>query len=166
MGSAKIVKLVTYSLLVSILAYIMVAVLLALFYFQQTGWSSIDEGIFFFLLHGLTLGLSGFDWLGDFYTIAVLVPWLSSTLVLVLLLHFFHGRAPRRRLFAGLSICIYYFANWLSLIIEKIVLYGGIRGDIDYTGYLTLLIWPIAGFGLGYLSAIIVEKLIKTEFAD
>ncbi|MFC1914202.1 hypothetical protein ACFLXF_02895 [Chloroflexota bacterium] len=103
----KIAKLAAYSLFVSILAYIMAAVLLVIFFIQQMGWSSIDIGIFSFLLNGLTLGLSAFDWWGGFYTIAGLVPWLGSALVLVLLLRFFRGgsaaeipvcRAERRNL--------------------------------------------------------------------
>ena len=166
MVDVKIVRLVAYALFVSILAYIMAAVLLAVFYVQQMGWNSIDGGVLLFFINGLTLGLPGFKVFEDFYIATSLIPWLSSTLVLVLLLRFFHGGTPRRRLFAGLSICVFYFASWLALIIEKMVLYGGIRGDIGYTGYLVLLIWPIAGFGLGYLSAIIVEKLLKAEFAD
>jgi hypothetical protein len=94
-----------------------------------------------------------------------LVPWLGSALVLTLLLHWFNGEKKRRRLLGGLSIFVYYFAVWLSLIIEELIRYGGtIRGDTGWFGYLMFLIWPVAGFGLGYLAAIIVERVLKPEF--
>jgi len=163
----KVIKLVAYSLFVSILAYIMAMVLLAVFYIEQTGWSRIGSGIFLFLLHGLTLALSEYEWWGGFYTIAGLVPWLGSTLVLTLLLYWFDGGVNRRRLLGGLSISVYYFAVWLTLVIEELVRYGGgIQGDIGWLGYLMFLIWPAAGFILGYLSVVIVEKVLKPEFAE
>lgn len=142
------------------LAYLMAAVLLFIFSVAQTGWSRIDNDLVTVLPSGLTLALSEFKWWGDFYYLAILVPWLGSTLVLALLLHWFNGGARRRRLLGGLSVLAYYFALWLSIIIPLLVRYGWhIRGDMGYADYLAFLLWPVCGFGLGYLSATIVERV-------
>lgn len=160
-------KTVKYAFFTCTIAYLIAAVLLFIFSIEQTGWNRIDNDIVTFLPSGLTLALSELKWWGDFYYLAILVPWLGSTLVLVLLLHWFNGEAKRRRLLGGSSICVYYFAGWLSLIIEELVRYGGhIRGDIGWFGYLTFLIWPFIGFGLGYLATTIVERILKPHFMN
>jgi len=160
-------KTVKYAFFTCTLAYLIAAVLLFIFSVAQTGWSRIDNDIVTFLPSGLTLALSEFKWWGGFYYLAILVPWLGSTVLLVLLLHWFKGEARRRRLLGGLSVFAYYIVIWLSLVIEELVRYGGeIRGDIGYIGYLMFLLWPVCGFGVGYLAAILVERILKPQFAD
>jgi len=160
-------KIFKYAFLTSTLAYVIAAVLLFIFSVEQTGWSRIDNDTVTILLSGLTLALSESKWWGNLYYLAILVPWLGSTLVLVLLLRWFNREVRRRRLFGGFSIGVYYLAVWLSLVIEELVRYGGhIRGDIGYVGYLMFFIWPVAGFGLGYLAAILVERILKPQFTD
>ena len=149
--------------LTSTLTYGIAAAILAIF-FAASGFSGGYFGRD--LVTGLTLMLSEFQWWVEVYYLAFIIPWLGSTLVLALLLYWFNGGTRRRRLFGGLSIFIYYFAIWLSLIIEELIRYGGgIRGDTGLLSYIMFLIWPVVGFGLGYLSAIIVERVLKPEFA-
>ncbi|MFH1647152.1 MAG: hypothetical protein ABID71_05675 [Chloroflexota bacterium] len=160
-------KTIRYAFITATLAYLAAAVLLTVFYLEQTGWSRIDNETGTFLISGLTLGLSELKWWGHFYPLAVLVPWLGSTLVLALLVRYLDGSVPRRRIFGGVSISVYYLANWLSLIIEELVKYGGtIQSDMGYSGYLTLFIWPAAGFGLGYLAAMIAGKIVPGQVPD
>ena len=160
-------KTVKYAFFTCTLAYLIAAILLFIFSVEQTGWSRIDNDIGTFLPSGLTLALSELKWWGDFYYLAILVPWLGSSLVLVLMIYLFRGEARRRRLLGGLSVFAYYIVIWLSLVIEELVRYGGeIRGDIGYIGYLMFLLWPVCGFGVGYLAAILVERILKPQFAD
>jgi hypothetical protein len=160
-------KTIKYALFTCTLAYLIAAFLLFIFSIHQTGWSRIDNDIVTFLPDSLTLTLSESRWWGDFYYLAILVPWFGSTLVLNLLLHWFNKEARRRRLLGGLSILTYYLAVWLYLVIEELVRYGGhIRGDIGYAGYLMFLAWPAGGFGAGYLAAVVVERTLKPHFID
>ena len=107
----------------------------------------------------LTLMLSDFQWWGYLYQISFLVPWLGSWGILLLLVHRFDGEARKRILLGGLSIFIYYFAMYMVFIIHGLI-HGW--GDI---GYQILWLWPIIGFGLGFASAAIVEKIVKPQFA-
>jgi hypothetical protein len=62
---------------------------------------------------------------------------------------------------------VYYIALILVFAIGKLVSNWGYiavhQGDIYY---LLLLIWPLAGFGLGYLSAWIADKIVKFSVSD
>ncbi len=103
------------------------------------------------MLELLTLMLSEF--VGDFYYLAFLVPWLASSCVLTLLIYRFNGGARRRVLFSGFSIFVYYFAMWLVILIYGLI-YGW--GDIAYD---LIWLWPLFGFGFGYAAATIVERI-------
>ena len=157
-------KILRYAFFTCTLAYLIAAILLVIFFAIEG--ISVDY-IVRDLLTGLTLALSEFSWWGAFYYLSFLVPWLASSLVLVLLIYGFNGGARRRQLLGGLSICVYYIAMILVFAIGRLVTFWGQievhPGDI---GYLLLLIWPLGGFGLGYLAATIVERVLKPQFAD
>jgi len=162
-------KTVKYAFFTCTLAYLIAAVLLFIFSVAQTGWSRIDNDIVTFLPSGLTLGLFEFKWWGGFYYLAILVPWLGSTVLLVLLLHWFKGEAKRRRLLGGLSIGVYYFAMIMVYFIDKMATWWGhiIPPDfLDILFYLMFFICPVCGFGVGYLAGFIVERILKPQFAD
>ncbi len=110
-------------------------------------------------MSGLTLGLSEFRLWGDFNYLASLVPWLGSSLVLTLLMRWFNSESKRRRLLGGLSIFAYYFVMFLVFIIMGLIVGWG---DIAYS---LLILWPLVGFGLGYLAVVIAEKVLKYKFA-
>jgi hypothetical protein len=152
-------KIFKYAFFTSTVAYLMAAVLVFVYSIAQTGWSRIDSDIGTFLPSALTLALSEFSWWGDFYGLAVLVPWFGSVLVLALLMFWLDGGARRRRLLGGLSVGVYYLSMFLAFIIEALI---GYWGDIAYS---LLAIWPFAGFGVGYLAAFIVDKIMKPQFA-
>lgn len=151
-------KILKYAFLTGTIAYFIAAVVIFILSVSQTGWSRIETGET--IVSALTLGLSEFGWWGNFYYLAVLVPWLGSTLLLALLLFWLDGGEGRRRLFGGLSIFAYYLAMWLAFVFHMII-FG--RGDVAYP---LLLIWPVAGFLLGYLSAIITDKMIESPVRD
>ena len=150
-------KLFKYAFFTCTLAYLIAAILLVIFFAIEG--ISVDY-IVRDLLTGLTLALSEFSWWGAFYYLSFLVPWLASSLVLVLLIYGFNGGARRRQLLGGLSICVYYIAMWLVFVIHGLI-YGW--GDIAYD---LIWLWPLFGFGLGYLAATIVERVLKPQFAD
>jgi hypothetical protein len=152
-------RIFKYAFFTSTVAYFLAAFLLFVYFLASTGWSRIDSDIVTAFPSFLTLTLSEFRWWGDFYGMAVLVPWLGSALVLALLIFWFNGGAKRTRLFGGLSVGVYYLAMFLALIIEALISYWG---DIAYPA---LAIWPAAGFILGYLAAFIVDKIMKPQFA-
>ena len=157
-------KLFKYAFFTCTLAYLIAAILLVIFFAIEG--ISVDY-IVRDLLTGLTLVLSEFSWWGAFYYLSFLVPWLASSLVLVLLIYGFNGGARRRQLLGGLSICVYYIAMILVFAIGRLVtLWGQIEVHPGDIGYLLLLIWPVCGFGLGYLASIIVERVLKPQFAD
>ena len=151
-------KTVKYAFFTCTFAYLLAVTLLFIFFAEQAGWSRIDNGIVTSSLSGLTLALSEFEWWGDFYYLAFLVPWLSSSLVMIFLMQQFKGGAGQRRIFGGLSIFAYYFVMFMVFIIRGLA-FGW--GDI---GYDLLWLWPVVGFGLGYLAAIMAEKLLKPRF--
>ena len=150
-------KTIRYAFLTCTLAYVLAAILLVIF-FAVEGINV--EYMIKDLLTALTLALSEFTWWGNLFYIAFIVPWLASSLVLVLFIHRFNGGAKRRRLLGGLSVFAYYFAMVLVFIIH-----GLVRGWGD-VGYQFFPIWLIVGFGLGYLAATIVERIFKLQVAD
>jgi len=105
------------------------------------------------MLSALTLMLSEFSWWGDFYYLAFLVPWLASSLVMVLLMIWFNRGARRRRLLGGLSVFAYYLA-----MVFVFIIHGLIRGWGDIA-YGLIWLWPLFGFGFGYAAATIVERI-------
>jgi Na+/H+ antiporter NhaC len=160
-------KIVRYALLTCTIAYFIAAVLLFIFGFSQTGWSRIDSDTGTFLLSGLTLALSEFQGWGDFWYLAVLVPWVGSSLVLALLMYRFNGGTKRRRLFGGASIAVYYVIMLLVFAIGRLAAsWGQIDINPGDVAYLLLLIWPVVGFILGYLSAIIADRIVKFPVSD
>jgi hypothetical protein len=155
-------KSAKYALVTGTIAYLMVGVLLFLFGISQTGWSRIDSDAGIFMADSLTFMLSEFQGWGDFWYLAVLVPWLGSSLVLALLMHWLGREAKRRRLFGGASIAAYYVVMLLVFAIGKLVTsWGHIDVNPGDVAYLLFLIWPIAGFGLGYAAATIADKIIE-----
>ena len=112
------------------------------------------------MLSFLTLMLSEFSWWGDFYYLAFLVPWLASSCMLTLLIYRFNGEARRRALFTGFGMFVYYFAMCLVFLIHGVI-HGW--GDIAYG---LIWLWPLCGFGFGYVAASIVERVLKPQFAD
>ena len=105
----------------------------------------------------LTLMLSVFSWWGELYYLAFLVPWLTSTCILALLMNRFNRGLRSRALLSGLSVFIYYFAMLLVFIIHGLV-FGW--GDVAYS---LIWIWPVVSFMFGYVAALIVEKGFKVE---
>jgi len=151
-------KTFRYAFLTCTLAYLIAAVLLFIFSVGQTGWNRIDSNTVMTLTSGLTLALSEFQWWGSFYYLAILVPWIGSSLVLVILLYLVSAGFRLRRLLGGLSVFAYYLAMFLAFIIH------GLTSGWGDVGYYLLWLWPVAGFGLGYLAATIAEKILKPDF--
>jgi|GEM_PF-2757304 len=153
-------KTLKYAFFTGTIAYFIVALIIFILSVSQTGWSRIDSETGRYVVTGLTMMLSEFEWWGTYYYLALLVPWLGSTLLLALLIYGFYRGTKFRRWFGGLSIFAYYMAMWLAFIFEG--LFHG-WGDI---GYVILLFWPVTGFLLGYLSAIITDRIVKLPMAD
>ena len=153
-------KNLKYAFLTCTLTYAIGALLLFIFSVAQTGWSRIDSDTGTCLASGLTLALSEFQWWGDFWYLAVLVPWLGSSLLMVLLMTRFNYGAGRRWLLGGTSIFTYYLVMILVFIIH-----GLIEGWGDI-GYGLFPLWLIIGFGLGYLSAVITDKMVEFRVTD
>jgi hypothetical protein len=109
------------------------------------------------MLHFLTLGLSDFSWWDNFYYLALLVPLISSFLVLTMLLYRIGGGSGRRLMFSGLSIFLYYFAMWLAFMVHGLIVGWG---DVDYA---LIWLWPILGFFVGVFASAIVEKVFRPE---
>jgi hypothetical protein len=153
-------KAFKYAFLTCTIAYFIGALALFVFSVSQTGWSRIDSDTGRYILTGLTMMLSEFEWWGHYYYLAFLVPWLGSALLLALLLYWFGRKVEWRRWLGGLIVFTYYIAMWLVFIFEG--LFHG-WGDI---AYIILLIWPVAGFLLGYISAIITDKIVEFPVRD
>ena len=153
-----------FAFITSTVTYAIAAAILAVF-FAATGFSGGYFGRE--LVTGLTLMLSEFQWWGEVYYLAVIIPWLGSTLVMAVLLTAFTSDAGRRRLFGGTSICVYYVAMILVFAIGRTVSsWGNIEVNPGDIGYLLLLIWPIIGFGLGYLTSTAAESIVKLNVLD
>ena len=136
-------------LLVSLLAFVLFSTL-----FHGAYESIIDNRG---MLGFLTLGLSDFSWWGNCYYLALPVPWITSSLVLIVLLYGIGGRSTRRLIFSGLSIFVYYAAMWLVFMVYGIF-FGW--GDMAYD---LIWLWPICGFFVGVAVSAIVEKVFRPE---
>jgi hypothetical protein len=160
-------KTCRYALLTCTIAYVIIAIVLFLFGFAQTGWSRVDSDVGVFLLGSVTLVLSEFPFWGSFSGLAILVPWLGSTLLLMVFINLFADTLKKRRVFAGTSIGIYYLVMMLVFIGGKIITnWGRIDVNPGDIAYALFLIWPLGGFGAGYLSALITDKILKKQFTD
>jgi hypothetical protein len=152
-----------YAFFTCALAYLMAAVLLAIYL-------AVEGGISVFLdVLTVTWMLPHVSrWWSELYYLRFLLPWLFSSLVLVLFLYLFKSQARRRRLLSGFSVAAYYLVMLLVYIIDKLATWWGHIQPIDIWDilyYLMFLIWPAVGFGLGYLAAFIVERIWKPRFA-
>ena len=90
-----------------------------------------------------------------------LVPWLGSTLLLVLALLIFglEGGAQRRRLLGGLSLGVVFLAVLFWSFMQNLVQWH--HANVSPTTAIFLL----ASFGAGYLAAFIADKIMKPRFA-
>ena len=87
-----------------------------------------------------------------------LVPWLGSTLLLVLaLLIFGLEGGTKRRLLSGLSLGVVSLAVWLWDFMQDLIQWH--HANVSPT----TAIWLLACFGAGYLAAFIVDKIVKPE---
>ena len=155
------VKTIKYSLVTCFIAYVMGAIALFIFNMSELGWSGIDKQGAGFIVNMLTLGFADYPGWGDLWYLAVLVPWLGSSLVLALFLTW-RGKDKWRWLWGGLSVAIYYIVRLLVFAIGKlIVFWGNIDVHPGDFAYALLLIWPAGGFILGYLAATITDRIIK-----
>lgn len=160
-------KKIEYALLTCFIAYLIAAVATFLFSITQSGWSQIGNDNVTFMMNLVVLGLSDYPWWGGFWYLAVLVPWLGSSLALALLLIRPARTAGRRWQWSGFSVALYYVVILLVLGIGKLIAFwGNIEvhpGDFIYA---LLIVWPIGGFVLGYISATITDKIIKIPAAE
>jgi len=89
-----------------------------------------------------------------------LVPWLGSTLLLVLaLLIFGLEGGTKRRLLSGLSLGVVFLAVWLWSFMQSLIQWHHVNVSPANA------IWLLAGFGAGYLAAFIADKIMKPKFA-
>jgi hypothetical protein len=152
-------KIFRYAFVTCTTTYLIVAfIIFILAIIHHPNWITSETRIF--VVSSLTLALSEFSWWGHFYYLAVLVPWLGSSLLIVVLLAWSRGRMKPRFLPGGISAGAYYLAMFLAFIFAG--LFHG-WGDIAYP---LLLIWPLAGFAIGCLSAWIADKIIKFAVFD
>jgi hypothetical protein len=156
-------KIAKYALVTCLIAYILVAIVMFLFAVSQTGWTKVDDESPKFIVDMLTLGLSNYTWWGEFWYLAALVPWLGSSLVLGLALKRFARTAGRRALWGGLSVAIYYIVVLVVFGLGKLITnWGNIEVHPGDFAYALLVIWPIGGYVVGYLVAMITEKIVKS----
>ena len=102
-----------------------------------------------------TLGLSEFSWWNDLYYLAPTVPWITSSLVLAVLLYRIDGGLGRRLLFSGLSIFAYYSAMCLVFMLHGLILGWG---DVAYH---LIWLWPVFGFSVGVAASALVKKVFR-----
>ena len=114
-------KAFKYAFFTCTLAYVLAAILLIIF-FAIEGINA--KYIIKDLLTGLTLALSEFTWWGAFYYLALLVPWLGSSLVLVLLIYGFNGGAREGHYLVG--------SAYLFIILRCGWLTGGMRATSSF----------------------------------
>jgi hypothetical protein len=159
-------KTIKYALLTCLIAYLIGAVVLFIVSVKMTGWSGIDDNVGRSVVSSLTLVLSEFQGWGDFWYLAVLVPWLGSSLLLALLVKRNAGGSRLRRLWGGVSVSVYYVIMMLVFATGRLLTSWN---ELDFNPgdviYLILLLWPLGGFGLGYLSAVITDKIVKLPAA-
>jgi hypothetical protein len=160
------VKIFKYAFLTCFIAYLLAAAAMFFLSLSQSGWSRVDVDNVRFMMNMVTVGLADYPWWGDFWYLAVLVPWLGSSLVLALLL-MWRGIDRRRLLWSGFSVALYYVVILLVFAIGKLIAFwGNIEVHPGDFAYVLLLIWPIGGFVVGYLSAMITDKIVKLPAAD
>ena len=160
-------KTIGHALSTCTAAYLLIAVFVLIISIYLNGWSRIDSDVGRSVVSLLTMVLSEFEGWGDFWYLAVLAPWLGSTLVMAIVAHRASGKAGRRQLWAGFSIGIYYVIMLLVFIIGKLAAsWGQIDLHAGDAVYLLLLIWPLGGFAVGYLSALITDKIFKFPVTD
>jgi len=146
-----------YSFITCTLAYFLIAVPIFILFTTIFGGSyePIVDTVGF--VSFLTLMLSTFSWWGELYYLAFLVPWLTSTCILTLLINRFNRGLRNRALLSGFSVFIYYFAMLLVFIIHGLI-FGW--GDMAYD---LIWVWPVGGFLFAYVAALIVEKGFKLQ---
>jgi hypothetical protein len=160
-------KRIIYALLTCFIAYLLAAVAMFIFSISQTDWSRIDSDTARLMMNMVTLGLADYPWWGDFWYLAVLVPWLGSSLVLALLLQRFAKTVGRRWFSGGLSVMLYYIIVLLVFAIGKLIAFwGNIEAHPGDFVYALLIIWPIGGFVLGYFSALIADRIVGLPATD
>lgn len=146
-----------YSFITCTLAYILIAIPIFILFatlFRGAHEPIIDTAGF---LSFLTLMLSEFAWWSELYYLAFLVPWLTSTCILALLINHFNGGIKSRALLSGFSVYFYYFAMLLVFIIQGLI-FGW--GDMAYD---LIWIWPVSGFIFAYAAALVVNKGFKAS---
>jgi len=160
-------KKIKYAVLTCLIAYVLAAFAMFIFAISQTGWSRIDGESPRFIVDMLTLGLSQYEGWGNFWYLAVIVPFIGSSLVLALLLQLSNRTAGRRYFWGGLSVALYYIVVLLAFAIGKMITFWGeieVRpGDL---AYVLLLIFPLCGFIVGYVAAMITDKIVKLSTTD
>jgi hypothetical protein len=160
-------KKIVYALLTCFIAYLIAVVVTFLISLTQSGWSQVGSNNVTFTMDIVTLGLYGYTFWGGLRYLAILVPWLGSSLVLALLLTRHVRTAGRRWQLGGFSLALYYVVMLLVLGIGKLVTnWGNIAvhpGDFIYA---LLILWPIAGFVVGYISAAITDQIFRLSVAE
>ena len=146
-----------YSFIACTLAYFLIAIHIFILFATlfRGSYEPIIDTVGF--LSFLTLMLSAFSWWGEFYYLAFLVPWMTSTCLLALLINHFNRGLRSRALLSGFSVFIYYFAMLLVFIIQGLI-FGW--GDMAYDLF---WIWPVSGFIFACAAALVVEKGFKLQ---
>ncbi|MFC1967919.1 hypothetical protein ACFLVX_00815 [Chloroflexota bacterium] len=146
-----------YSFIACAVAYFLIAIPIFILFAAlfRGSYEPIIDTVGF--LSFLTLMLSSFSWWGEFYYLAFLVPWLTSTCILALLINHSNRASRSRALLTGLSVFIYYFAMLLVFMIQGFI-FGW--GDVAYD---LIWIWPVCGFLFGCAAALIVQKGFKLQ---
>jgi hypothetical protein len=162
-------KKTLYALLTCFIGYLIAAVVMFLISLTQSGWSQIGSNNVTFMMDIVTLGLYGYTFWGGLGYLAVLVPWLGSSLALALALLLMRPArtAGRRWQLGGFSLALYYVVILLVLGLGKLILnWGNLEVHPGDFVYVLLIIWPIGGFVVGYISAAITDKIVKLPVAE
>jgi hypothetical protein len=155
-------KKIIYALLTCFIAYLIAVVVMFLISLTQSGWSQLGSDNVTFMIGIVTLGLYGYSFWGGLGYLAILVPWLGSSLVLTLSLKRFNTTAGRRWQLGGLSLALYYVVMLLVLLISELAVnWGNIEVHPSDFAYALLIVWPLGGFVAGYISAAITDRITK-----
>jgi hypothetical protein len=155
-------KKILYALLTCFIAYWIALVVMFLISISQSGTSQIGKDNVTFMMDITTLGLYGYSFWGGLSYLAILMPWLGSSLVLTLSLKEFNTTAGRRWQLGGFSLALYYAVMLLVLLIRNLVTnWGNIEVHPSDFAYALLVVWPLGGFVVGYISAAITDKIVK-----
>jgi hypothetical protein len=155
-------KKILYALLTCFTAYLIALVVMFLISLTQSGWSQIGDDNVTFMMDLTTLGLYGYSFWGSLGGLAILVPWLGSSLALALLLQRFNATTGKRWQMGGASLAAYYAVMLLVLLIRNLVTnWGNIEVHPSDFAYALLVVWPLGGFVVGYISAAITDKIVK-----